>query len=539
MASGGHPAEEAIPLVADGIMYIEDGLSKVSAIDVRSGDGGTFLWRFDPEITSYRNRKGVALFEDAVHSCAGMPRAISLDINTGEVLYDTDLHAPVQPGTTLIPEIINQTMTGPPLVVTSAAGRNIHVCGRAGEHAGNHSIDAVDADTGEFLWRRYSVPAPGEPGHETWENDAWQITSIGFWGAHTWDPSNNILMTGLGDAWPSYDPEFRPGDNLFTASTIALDVDTGDIKWYFQYVPNERYDSDHSNNQHLWTDADGRLVLSTFTRGGMWYKFDVNASMAGGIANAQEVDLPQGAFISAHQFTDELTWTKGIDPKTGMPIEYDPARSVQGYNDYPDGGTLREHIGEARYHCPDWGSQSVGFAPSVLDRDRGMAYTMTNDSCVTGNYITEVHPFEEVLAGGGGTGMYTGATPEPCCWDSEGIEKGFGLVAMNIETGERNKLAKFENETNNQTGLLGTAGGLLMTGWPGGKVAVYDKDTGAELWHFNVGSRLGAAAMTYAVDGKQYFAILSGGSRGSVSGAPGAGDALGGNPNIWVFGLRD
>jgi alcohol dehydrogenase (cytochrome c) len=342
-------------------------------------------------------------------------------------------------------------------------------------------------------------------------------------------------MTGLGDAFPSYDPEFRPGDNLFTASTIAVDVDTGDIKWYFQYVPNERYDSDHSNNHHLWTDADGRLVLSTFTRGGLWYKFDVNASMAGGQTNAQGVDLPQGAFMGAYQYTDELTWTKGVDPKTGMPVEYDPSRSVQGYNDYPDGGTLRQHIGEARYHCPDWGSQSVGFMPTVLDRGRGMAYALTNDSCVTGNYITEVHEFDTIK--GGGTQMYIGGAPEPCCWDSEGIEKGFGLVAVNIETGEKNKLAKWEDEPNNMSGLLGTAGGLLVGAWPYGKVFVLDKDTGEELWHFNVGSRMAAAAMTYAVDGKQYIAIMSGGSRGSVSGAPGAKDALGGNPNIWVFGL--
>ena len=122
------------------------------------------------------------MLNDKVHVCVGTPRAVALDMGTGDVVYETDLWADVQPGTTALSEIIKQTMTGPPLTLQTAAGRNVHICGRGGQHSGNHSIDAVDADTGEFIWRRYSVPAPGEPGHQTWENDAWMVTSIGFGG---------------------------------------------------------------------------------------------------------------------------------------------------------------------------------------------------------------------------------------------------------------------------------------------------------------------------------------------------------------------
>jgi alcohol dehydrogenase (cytochrome c) len=531
-AGGGHPKEEAIPLVADGFLYIEDGLSKVSKIDVSSGDKGTFVWRYDPEITSYRNRKGVALFGDSVYACIGTPRGVKLDINTGEVQYDTDLHAPVQPGTTIITEIIKQTMTGPPLVVKSAAGKNIQICPRGGQHSGNHSMEAVNADTGEWMWRFYSVPAPGEPGHSSWENDAWQVTSIGFWGHQTWDPVTNVTIIGGGDPWPTSDPEFRPGDNLFGGATVAIDVDTGKLKWYFQYIPNERYDNDNSNNHQIWTDKEGRRVMSMFMRAGYWYKFDLDASAKGGLTNPQGDDYPPvGAFLSAHQYVDEVSWTNGIDPKSGMPVEYDSSKAVQTYNDFPNGGTPRENLGTAMMHCPDWGNQNLAMEPDVLDLERRVAFGITNDDCST-TAITEVKPppLDPAVA-------YFKGGPGPCCWEGETIRRGFGLVAMNIDTGERKKLAKWPEQLGNESGLVGTAGGILMTAWPTGEVMVMDKDDGKVLWSFNTGTNIAAAPITYAVGDKQYFAILAGGDRGTIGGVPDAGFALGGNPNLWVFGL--
>jgi len=536
-AGGRHPSEQAIPLVADGFLYIEDGLSKVSKIDVRSGKKGTFVWRYDPEITSYRNRKGVALLNDKVHVCVGTPRAVALDMMTGDVVYETGLWADVQPGTTAISEIIKQTMTGPPLTVQTAAGRNVQICGRGGQHSGNHSIDAVDADTGEFIWRRYSVPAPGEPGHQTWENDAWQITSIGFWGHHAFDPVTNSLITGTGDVWPSYDPEFRPGDNLFGGSTMAIDVDTGKVNWYFQAIPNERYDVDSVNNRHIWTTLDGRRVVSNFERLGHWYVFDLDVGMTTGRDNPQGAGMPNiGSFIRAHQYTDEVTWTAGIDPKTGMPLEYDPNLSIQTYLDFAHvgGGTPRENVGVEKYLCPSWSAQNVGMEPSVMDMDRRVAFAMVNDACRTGRYLTEVHadvPIAETL--------FNGVGPRPCCWTGTVLHRGFSIVAMQIDTGVRTKIYKDATAVDNDTGLLGTAGGLLMSGWSDGHIAVYSKDTGGELWRFHAGHDMHAAAMTYAHEGKQYFAILGGGNRGSISGVPSPGRALGGTPMLWVFGLRD
>jgi alcohol dehydrogenase (cytochrome c) len=157
-------------------------------------------------------------------------------------------------------------MTAAPIVLRTGGGTNVQICPRGGQHSGNHSIDAVNADTGRFLWRFYSVPGPGQPGAQSWKNDAWQVTSIGFWGHISWDPQTNVIMTGTGDCWPDQDPEFRPGDNLFCAALVALDVDTGRLKWYFQYLPSGRYDNDSTSTPQIYTDRQGRRIVSNFNR---------------------------------------------------------------------------------------------------------------------------------------------------------------------------------------------------------------------------------------------------------------------------------
>jgi len=539
VANGSHPSEEAVSVVADGFLYIEDGLSKVSKIDVRSGTKGTFVGRDDPKITSYRDRKGVALMNTNVYVCAGSARGIALDMNSGEVKYDTDLHAPNQPGATILKDIPGQTMTAPPMVVKSAAGTNIQMCGRAGIHAGNHSFDAVNADTGKFMWRFYSVPGPGQPGFSSWQNDGWQVTSIGFWGYQAFDPKTNVVMTGTGDVWPDADPEFRPGDNLFGGSFVALDVDTGKVKWYFQYIPSVRYDNDSTSSPQIWTDKQGRRVVSNFNRAGFWYNFDLDASAKGGITNPQHSDYPPiAAFLRANQYVDEVSWTKGIDPKTGLPVEYDPSKAVQAYNDYPKGGTPRQNVGVMGYHCPAWGNQNTGMEPNTLDLDRRVAYAIVNEDCTSSGSISEVKEpaktdwpkfFSSFEGGTSG--------PQPCCFTGSDIHRGYAIVGMNIDTGARTKLGMFPERTGNQSGVLGTAAGLLMTAWENGDVSVYDKDNGKLLWNFNTGTNMAAAAMTYAVNGKQYFAVLGGGAPGNVSTIPDEDTALGGNPNLWVFGL--
>jgi hypothetical protein len=181
-------------------------------------------------------------------------------------------------------------------------------------------LAAIDAKTGNVLWRLYSIPAPGEPGHETWADDheAWKTGGGAFWYTGAYDPATNLLYYGVGQPTPMFDPEYRPGDNLYTNSTLAINADTGKIVWYFQYTPNEMYDYDEVGSQMIYDvtiNGEPRKVLGHFGRNGFYYT----------------LDRTNGSFISAAQYVKNLHWTKGIDPKTGKPVEYDPARKLQQY----------------------------------------------------------------------------------------------------------------------------------------------------------------------------------------------------------------
>ncbi len=528
-SGSGKPKEETIPLVVDGFVYTEDGLSKVMKIDVRSGKRGQIVWRFDPKITIYRNRKGVAVMDDKVFVSTGDMRQIALNANTGEMIWETSTIAPPQKGSAATKHE-RQYSTSAPRVVRTAAGKNVVTMSETGTLGwGNHWIAGLDADTGQMLWRFWSIPAPGEPGHETWKNDAWMTGGGGFWGQPAWDPQTNAIITGTGDCYPSYDPEFRPGDNLYCASTVALDMDTGALKWYFSATPNERWDLDTTNNRHIWTNKEGIRVVSNFERQGFWYNHDLDRSNA-----AYKPGVPARAtFLRATQYVDEVTWTKGIDPKTGYPVEYDPKMAVQTYADIPGGRTPRQNIGadKAVKHCPDWDNQNISMEPSTLDINRRMAYATVNDSCVS----TGMTAFAALDAQGNVAaariGKGAGATTP-----NVGIDLGFSIVGIHLDTGARTKLAKFP-WSENESGLLGTDGGLLFTAWPNGEIHAVDKDTGAILWNYSTGISINGGMMTFAVDGKQFIAVQAGGEGGPIAEVPGPNNALGSSPILMVFGL--
>jgi alcohol dehydrogenase (cytochrome c) len=339
--------EESTPLVDDGFMYVSDTWNRVMKLDVRSGTEAVPLWRYDPKITRGRTSRGLALYGNKVFATTFDARLIALDRDSGQPVWEVQAAASPDP-VTGTPSLKTQSFTAAPLTLKTRAGKALVLAGESsGGTFGTRSwIGAWDVDTGQLAWRTFTIPAPGEPGSETWKDshNAWRVGGGGVWQTASYDPQSNLVFFGTGDAFPSFDPEFRPGDNLFTASTLALDADTGKIVWYFQETPNEHYEFDTPSPKMLYEttiNGEPRKVVANFSRNGFYYT----------------LDRASGQFLRADQYQGKVTWTKGIDPKTGRPLDYDPTRDVQAY-----AGTGVMRGKPAEESCP-WHSGSPTFYP--------------------------------------------------------------------------------------------------------------------------------------------------------------------------------
>jgi alcohol dehydrogenase (cytochrome c) len=350
--------EEATPLVDDGFMYVNDTWGRVMKFDVRSGTQAVPLWRYDPKLKQTRTQRGIAMYGNKVFIPTNDMRMIAVNRDSGEVAWEVSAAAPTDP-TTGTPSPKTQGFTAAPLTLKTKGGKELVLQGEStGGQLGTRSwIGAWDVNSGQLAWRTFTVPAPGEPGSETWKDkhNAWRVGGGGVWQTASYDPATNLVFYGTGDAFPSFDPEFRPGDNLFTASTIALDADTGKIVWFFQETPNEHWDFDTPSPKMLYEvniNGENRKVVANFSRNGYYYT----------------LDRSNGQFIRADQYQEKITWTKGIDPKTGKPVDYDPTKDVQAYAGI---GVRRGKRGEEA--CP-WWNGSPTFFPPTLDAKRGVAY---------------------------------------------------------------------------------------------------------------------------------------------------------------------
>jgi alcohol dehydrogenase (cytochrome c) len=346
--------------VDDGFMYVTDTWSRVMKFDVRSGTAAVPLWRYDPKITRSRTTRGLAMYGNKIFLSTYDARLIALNRDSGEVAWEIQASAPMDPKTGTPSK--TQAFSGAPLTIKTAGGRELVVQGEStGGSQGTRSwVGAFEADTGKLVWRTFTIPAPGEPGSETWKDshNAWRIGGASVWQTASYDPATNLLYYGTGDAFPTFDPEYRPGDNLYTASTIALDADTGKMVWYFQETPNEHWDFDTPSPKMLYevvVNGEPRKVVANFSRNGFFYTLDRNS----------------GQFLRADQYQEKVTWTKGIDPKTGKPVDYDPSLDVQRYAGI---GQRRGKPGQEA--CP-WYSGSPTFFPRVDGSQFPISTTMT------------------------------------------------------------------------------------------------------------------------------------------------------------------
>jgi alcohol dehydrogenase (cytochrome c) len=456
---------EATPLAEDGFLYIVDHWGVLYKIDGRSGEAGRILWRMDPgqEKLPLANR-GAALWGNFVVTVANYPaRVIAPEKETGKVAWEANL----SDGQT------DLQLTAAPLaikdkIVLGAAG---------GDHGVRDFIVGLDGATGKLLWRKYTIPAPGEPGSETWKdkNNSWQTGGAAMWVTGSYDVATNQVLWGTGNPVPMYDPYTRPGDNLYTDSLISWDPDTGKMNWYHQYVPGDMWDYDAAGT-HILIDGviagePHKLVMHS-ARNGFLYAFE----------------RTNGQPVLAKPYMEQ-TWTKGIDQKTGLPVDYDPTKDIQVYS----GQQAQTVTDRTKKLCPSHDGGNNFWSASYSPKTR-LIYIPTRTTC---DQITLTQDNRK-----NANGIILGAT-------SRYIERNeTDIVVADPFTGEIRKKAHFPYPDN--SAALTTAGGLLITGFTDGTVAAYDDISLDRLWSFNVGSGINAPPMTFEVGGRQYLAIQSG-----------------------------
>jgi alcohol dehydrogenase (cytochrome c) len=478
---------EATPIVEDGVMYVPDGWGTVYAIDLTNGKKGTFRWKFDPATDKAWagdvaccgvNNRGVALWKDKVISISLDGRMFAINKATGEKVWERKIADPA----------LGETLTLAPLVV-----RDVAIVGAAGGEFGIRGyIDGTDLNTGRQLWRTFTIPGKGEPGNETWKDgqERWQHGGGSIWETATYDRDTDTIYQGVGNAGPDYDPQYRPGDNKWAASVLALNPADGKIKWGFQYTPNDPYDYDEISEHPIINakvNGEDRKLVVHAARNGFYYA----------------LDRTNGAFVAGKQYVDELNWTTGLDPKTGKPLNYDPTKDVQVYA--PGSHGLR---GEApSKSCPS-NSGGKNWPPTAYNPELGLLFIPSIEGC---NSITtaeqrsfldqggDVKPRER-FAGGS-----TKSLPE----------RRYGsLKAVDPATGETKGSAKMPYP--NYGGVLATAGNLVFIGQLDGSFYAYDAKTLKEVWSFNTGTGINAPPISYSVNGKQYIAVLVGSKQPAV-----------------------
>ena len=491
--TSGNENLEATPLVDDGFMYMADAWGVVYKIDVRSGTFGRVIWKMDPGQEKIDRNRGVALWGNLVISVAGGDaRVLATDKDTGKIVWDKKLD-----------DQRDLTLNAAPLALKD----EIIVGASGGDQGVRDWLAALDPKTGKLKWRTYPVPAPGEPGSETWKDhhNAWQTGGGAFYVTGSYDPGSNLTYWGSGNPSPKYDSSYRPGDNLFTDSALGIDAASGKIVWYHQYTPNDTMDYDETGT-HIVIDTalngSTRKILAHAGRNGFYYTFD----------------RVSGEFLKASQYVPTVTWTKGIDPETGKPAEYDPGKDLQTYAQ-PVGKIVA-------------GERSAGVCPAVPGGSNFWPAAYSEKTKLL--YIPEI---------------------EGCSWIGrdqtrhvpgkfEGGSFGYdsrlasGLVVVDPATAvvKQRKAMPYADTS----GVLATGGGIVVTALIDGTVMVLDDQTLDELWSINVGTGINAPPMTYAVNGKQYIAIATGltaNQKGRVATTPELKGLGTGATMIFVFGL--
>ena len=441
---------ESSPIVVDGIMYVTEPPTTVTALDVRTGRP---VWRWSADLPKnlltiglFPTNRGVAILGDTVYVATIDAHLVALDARTGAVRWNVEI------GDNAKAVAITQA----PLAIKGKI-----IVGMGGGEGGLRGyIDAYDAKDGKRLWRLYTIPTTGEPGVDTWEGDSYKYGGATTWNTGAYDPELNTLYWGTGNPAPDWNGDARKGDNLYSCSLLAIDADTGKMKWYFQFSPHETHDWDASEPPILFDatiDGKKRKIVAQADRNAFYYV----------------LDRVTGQFIAGKPYAKQ-TWAKGLDAK-GRPIE----------NPNIDPTTKGNLIYPSITGSVNWTSSS--YSPLT-----GLFYVDTREQ---GAYYYKGHPTIDPanpndIGGGGGQKLVNG-------------DAAYTAVrALEATTG--NRKWEFKMVGDSWTGTLVTAGGLVFCADSQGNFFALDADIGKPLWNIQLGNSVRANPITYSVDGKQY-----------------------------------
>ena len=455
--------QQTTPVVNDGVMFTTSTALAFNRVHALNAVTGEPLWRHERRIPEdvgalvrvIPHNRGVALHKDRVIFGTLDAHLVALEAKTGKPVWDT----------TIADYADGYFVSQAPFVVK---GKVIVGIAGPGEMGPRGFVEAFDAETGKSLWRWYSIPAAGEPGSETWAADTWKIGGGAVWHAGTYDPATNLLYFGTGNPAP-WIADMRRGDNLYTMSAVALDLDTGKLKWYHQYLANEPWDFD--------TVAEHHVI--DVVRNGQTHKALVQANKLGYVYT---LDRVTGKFLSAAPFIKSLTWG-GPDPVTGKGIENPGLRPTMG--------------GPPVEVCPSL-LGGTGWQPKVFNPKTAYLYIPSNEFCMKYAYVSDLTYKKGQL--------FTGVTTEHFSKNEQaGVLRAFDV--------NQNKIVwEWSNRTPLISHTLTTAGDLVFQGTADGKVVAVNAKDGQELWSFNLGTPQSGGIISYAVDGKQYIAVAAGGT---------------------------
>jgi len=446
-----HERTEVTPVVVDGVIYVTEA-NEVVALDVHTGRS---LWNWtrpvpkDLQTIGFgRTNRGVAVIDELVIVGTLDAHLVALDAKTGAVRWDAEV----------ADYRLGHCITGAPIAIDGKV-----ITGISGGEAGIRGfIDAYDIKTGKRAWRFWTIPGPGEPGHNTWTGDSWKTGGGSTWVSGTYDPELKLLYWGVGNPGPDWNGDSRRGDNLYTCSLVALDAETGKLRWHFQFTPHDEHDWDATEIPVL-IDAivrgQPRKVVAMANRNGFYYL----------------LDRASGEFLLGAPYSKQ-SWAKGLDD-SGRPVVLpNSAPTVEGTLTYP---SLQ---GATNWFSPSYNPLTNLFYVAV--REMGSYFFKGEAEYKPGTFF----------AGGGERTLK---------------EESWGAIrALNPNTGKM--IWEFRLKSPPWAGVLSTAGGLVFGGSNEGNFYALDARTGKPLWDFQTGSSIEANPISFLMNDKQYVAIAAG-----------------------------